>query len=660
MAEDSALYLTNSYTNPVYPHSFPDPYILKFCGEYFAYCTGFWTDGKVFGVLRSRDLVNWQEIGGAMQPLESHAPFYWAPEVTYDNGKFYLYYSAGNEELMELRVAVSESPSNGFIDSGKRLTTEDFAIDPHVFTDDDGKRYLFYATDFLEHTHIGTGTVVDEMSDHYTLAGNPHPVTRARYDWQIYDPERKEKGGVRWHTVEGPFVVKHKGLYYEMFSGGNWKNVSYGVSFAVTNDIRSDQEWRQFCDGEKVLPILRTMPGLVTGPGHNSVVRGPNNRELYCIYHRWVEAERVLAIDRMDFAGKDIFVNGATTTPQTAPFPPSCEDFFESESLSDRWQKTGRWSLAGGQAMSEVSGENELTYQQDSDHFLCEFSLRSLEAPHENSCFGFCLRNEAEKTLEFLIFPNKRQVEIIIFEKDKERKQVLDLPPEFVLNSFHLLRVEVNGTWVKILLDENIVRFEKLLEKAPAGISLRAVYIKAAFSGFALTKGFEDLFEFSQAEPEQCGWQKLPDTGAWRIQGQELFLSSQDGSETIVSKGAFHKDYEFAANIRLIGSQDKNSAFGFLLLKNESEIISRFSIGWEGAYIYLLTGDKQTKFPLSEEFSLKDHHQFRFLCLKDRVSLQLDKIVLGEFSLEGEETKIAIFCQNSIIALDMARLTILQ
>src|SRR5882757_3990994 len=101
MAADPASFFENTYTNPVYTHSFPDPYVLKFRGEYFAYCTGFWKDGKVFGVLKSRDLVHWQEIGGAMQPLDNNSPFYWAPEVTYDNGKFYLYYSVGNEELME-------------------------------------------------------------------------------------------------------------------------------------------------------------------------------------------------------------------------------------------------------------------------------------------------------------------------------------------------------------------------------------------------------------------------------------------------------------------------------------------------------------------------------------------------------------------------------
>lgn len=99
--------------------------------------------------------MNWREIDGAMQKLNSDSPYYWAPEVVYFNGKFYLYYSVGNETLMELRVAVSERPDGGFIDSGEKLTAEEFAIDAHLFTDSDGSRYIFYATD-LTYSHIGT------------------------------------------------------------------------------------------------------------------------------------------------------------------------------------------------------------------------------------------------------------------------------------------------------------------------------------------------------------------------------------------------------------------------------------------------------------------------------------------------------------------------
>jgi len=180
---------------------------------------------------------------------------------------------------------------------------------------------MFYATDFLEHTHIGTGTVMDRMLSWTKLKGKPRPVTRASYDWQIYDPQRKEKGGVRWHTVEGPAVIERKGVYFEMFSGGNWQEPTYGVSFAVTDDLNTRDEWQQHADGKNVLPIIRTSSAVV-GPGHNSIVRGPNGREMYCVYHRWTDAGRVMAIDRMDIVDRRIYVVGPTTTAQPMPFAP--------------------------------------------------------------------------------------------------------------------------------------------------------------------------------------------------------------------------------------------------------------------------------------------------------------------------------------------------
>ena len=102
--------LDDQYLNPVYTRSFPDPFILKYRGEYFGYSTGIASDGNVFQMICSTDLVEWHELGGAMLRLETDELFYWAPEVTYYNGKFYLYYSVGNVTLMHHRVAVSDLP----------------------------------------------------------------------------------------------------------------------------------------------------------------------------------------------------------------------------------------------------------------------------------------------------------------------------------------------------------------------------------------------------------------------------------------------------------------------------------------------------------------------------------------------------------------------
>ena len=658
MTGDLTAFFTETYLNPVYPRSFPDPYILKYRGEYFAYCTDFWHDGKVFGVLHSRDLVNWTEIGGAMNPLATGAPFYWAPEVTYDNGKFYLYYSVGNEALMEIRLAVSDRPDGGFEDCGKRLTTEDFAIDAHVFADTNGERYLFYATDFLEHSHIGTGTVIDKMVDWETLAGNPRPVTRAKYDWQIYDPNRKEKGGVRWHTVEGAFVLKRKNIYYEMFSGGNWQNVSYGVSFAITDDIEKNEEWMQFSDGEKILPILRTLPDLVVGPGHNSVTRGANNQEIFCVYHRWDENGRVLAIDRMDFAGTRIFINGATYTPQIAPFKPTFIDFFDGENLSEKWQAVGEWKISERQAINGVSEKSELLCKQTTESFLCEVSLRAVGAIDENAGFGFYLIDESEKTFEFLIFPNLKQVIVYWFEDGAAQKHFFDLSDDFVPQAFHLLRVEVDGFYIKLSLDENTIRFEKLLEKSSTQIALIAEKMQAAFSGFALTEGFEDLFDRQDSETETCGWNNITGEGFCRIENQQLIFSNKSENDAILIKGAAHAEFEFVANVRLVETFGEKFDFGFLLLNQKAEIVSRFTINENEGKFYLMD-DKYSEYPLPKSFAPENYHQFRFLRSGAKLIFELEENVLGEISVPKSETKIGLFSKNSTVAFEMVRLTVL-
>ncbi len=662
-----------TYLNPVFPYSFPDPFVLKFRSEYFAYCTDFWRDGKVFGVLRSRDLVNWTEIGGAMMPLETNPPFYWAPEITYANGKFYLYYSVGNEINMEIRVAVSERPDGGFVDSGKKLTTEQFAIDAHVFTDTDGQKCLFYATDFLEHSHIGTGTVVDKMLDFFTLEGNPRPVTRAKYDWQIYDANRIEKGGVRWHTVEGAFVLKRKGVYFEMFSGGNWQNITYGVSFAVTDDIENRQEWAQFSDGEKVFPILRTLPDLVIGPGHNSVVRGPNNRELFCIYHRWTEKGRVLAIDRMDFAGNRIFIEGASHTAQIAPFAPTISDYFLAEPLaatggltdstSTSQNEDGIWTFAESEAICEISGRSELIYTSDAASFLCEFSVRLVENNGDDGNFGFCLKNENETSLNFSLLPAVNQA-IINFG----RQQIIELSADLSFSAIHLLRVEADEFRVRVSLDENLL-FDEMLEKVSSQIALTVKNVKAAFSGFALTEGFEDLFDWNDTEIERHGWRKSSDEAVLFIERQELILENRSETDVFLWKGGAHENFEFAANIRLVESFGADADFGFFL--SEPSAVADGLTRRFGILSNCLIDDLQPpatadgsdlrqidNLQPSAAINDADLRQFRIIKFGEKLILQSEGKTLLETIAPKEDCRIAVFCRNSRIALEMVRLTI--
>src|SRR3982750_46175 len=102
----------------------PDPGVLLHRGVYYAFGTtgrDRKDDGRVFTLLRSRNLVEWEALGGALTAPSADARVqYWAPEPAYHDGTFYLYYAMGGveEERFELRVATSRAPEGPYADTG--------------------------------------------------------------------------------------------------------------------------------------------------------------------------------------------------------------------------------------------------------------------------------------------------------------------------------------------------------------------------------------------------------------------------------------------------------------------------------------------------------------------------------------------------------------
>lgn len=312
-----------TYTNPVYPHYMADPFVLHHDGLYYAYGTAPASEhGWQFPVLRSHNLIHWESCGWALSPLAGGEGF-WAPEVAHHEGRFYLYYSAsgiGGRDH-QLRVAVSEKPEGPFEDSGRVLIPDDpFTIDPHPFRDTDGQWYLFYSRDFLTldgSYRVGTGIVVDRLIDMLTLAGTPQVVTRPHADWQLFKAGRAMYGAVYdWHTIEGAALRVHNGKYYCFYSGGAWEHDNYGVAYVVADHPTGPYERPAALDG----PLLRSVPGQVIGPGHNSFVTAPDGQE-YLIYHGWDAAmrARLMRIDRLTWDGDMPVIHGPTWTPQPAP-----------------------------------------------------------------------------------------------------------------------------------------------------------------------------------------------------------------------------------------------------------------------------------------------------------------------------------------------------
>jgi beta-xylosidase len=331
-----------NWLNPVYPFYFADPFVWKHQGRYYAVGTGPVSEAPDAGesdfttinhhgremaipLLISDDLVNWKLHGPALAaPERARGAAFWAPEVAFADGRFYLYYSFATQGLSHsLNVAVSDRPQGPYQDAGALLPSSDdcpFAIDAHPFRDDAGEWYLFYARDFLdfgaEH-RAGTSLVVDRLVNMTRLGGQPKTVLRARCDWQRFQANRPMYGKVfDWHTLEGPCVRKRAGIYYCFYSGGCYQGEGYGVDYGASNSVTGPYT---DAGNESGARVLRTVPGKVIGPGHHSIVLGPDDRTEFIVYHAWdpqMTARRI-HLDRLDWTPEGPRCAGPTFTPQS-------------------------------------------------------------------------------------------------------------------------------------------------------------------------------------------------------------------------------------------------------------------------------------------------------------------------------------------------------
>ncbi len=287
-----------AHKNPVYDGYFADPFVWKHEGTYYAIGTGDLEangtpEERVFPVLKSENFYDWHFVGRAMlRPDPALGANLWAPAVAAHDNRFYLYYSVGHgDKYHHLRVAISEQPHGPYKDlSEPLLNPQDcpFAIDPHPFRDVNGFWYMFYARDFLDASkeiRPGTALMAARMKSMTELEGQGTPVLRARSDWQLFKARREMYGGVYdWHTLEGPCTWLHNGRYYCFYSGGCWENETYGVDYGVADHVLGPYSDAGNESGPRV---MKTLPLRLIGPGHNTIITGPDDQTDYIVYHAW-------------------------------------------------------------------------------------------------------------------------------------------------------------------------------------------------------------------------------------------------------------------------------------------------------------------------------------------------------------------------------------
>ena len=222
--------------------NFPDPSVAKYDGTYYGFATGAYiqtgsssslTTGWTLSSQAITDPPNWanNEFWGP----SSHRVWASIPGV----GSFwvyYLYFSATESvgANHSIGVALATSPTGPYLkqDDAKLVAATSNgrgAIDPKLFVDDDGQRYLLYSRDHQDRVRCQGAKrtiVVRKMTDAGHASTQAAVILTAR-GYPDSSPNHWEKC-----TVEAPTMMKTEGRYLLLYSGGNFEDGSYGIGLA--------------------------------------------------------------------------------------------------------------------------------------------------------------------------------------------------------------------------------------------------------------------------------------------------------------------------------------------------------------------------------------------------------------------------------------------
>ena len=207
------------YTNPITRDtaiSMRDHCIIKVGSQWF--CTGtsnpVWT-GHNPGVrlLVSDDLINWRQHSwlidaGKLPPDCPYNGRFWAPEIHYIKGKFWLTVNSGKVTAEDPKgmkthsiwLFVSDNVTGPYALVNGPLTPQ-YNNDATLFEDEDGQTYLYCSGNGLFQARIDlpSGKIIGSIQKFL---------------------DKKEPGYPEWMAggIEGPFVIKRDGTYYMFFS----------------------------------------------------------------------------------------------------------------------------------------------------------------------------------------------------------------------------------------------------------------------------------------------------------------------------------------------------------------------------------------------------------------------------------------------------------
>jgi len=301
-----------------------DPVAAECDGVWYLFSTGFGVN-----VFTSQDQVSWTYSGRvfdtppqwALDSVPGYRGHTWAPDISFHDGLYYLYYSCSSfgKNDSAIGVAVNRtlnpaSPDYKWEDKGCVVRSvggrDDWnAIDPNLFIDDDGTPWLSLGSFWSGIKLVKLDASLTRPAEPqvwFPLCSRPEGTAEdtSKTDNAIKADPRGKAFDPGNGAVEAPFIVKHGNYYYLFVSYDlccrgpkSTYKVVCGRSEKVTGPYL-DREGRSLLEGGGTVVVAgnERFPGV----GHCAVV---GNKLFFHAYDKKIKYNAHLLVRPLDWTG---------------------------------------------------------------------------------------------------------------------------------------------------------------------------------------------------------------------------------------------------------------------------------------------------------------------------------------------------------------------
>ncbi|KAF8251656.1 glycoside hydrolase [Wilcoxina mikolae CBS 423.85] len=256
-----------TYQNPLKSPNGSDPFMVYNNGFYYLLTTT-WTNIQITrsttlgGLKTATPKVVWTDS------TPSRSGNFWAPEVHFLSGCWYLYYSAGTQQCCDnQRSHVLQGGTDLWNDpfTYAAQMSNEWGIDSTVLTLPQGNYYVW-----SRFSNRSLQSIFIAKMNSPTSIGLPHLLSEPTNAWETV-------GGA---VNEGPAALQHGGKTWLTFSASYCWTASYQLGLLTYNggDPLQQSSWT------KSGPVFSSANGNL-GTGHNGFFTSPDGTELWNVYH---------------------------------------------------------------------------------------------------------------------------------------------------------------------------------------------------------------------------------------------------------------------------------------------------------------------------------------------------------------------------------------